>query len=503
MCVHTRSYAADTLSPSSLYTPSLEPLLELSSISKSFWGIRALNDVSLTVARGEVHALTGENGAGKSTLMKIVAGIELPDSGTIRFHGSAISMIHQELLPFPEMTVAENICMGAESANAFGWLDKPAMRRRAADLLARLGVDVPPASRMGDLSFAEQQSVEIAKAVGQQADLLIMDEPTSSLSERESERLFRIIADLKQRGVAIIYISHRMDEIFRLADTITVMRDGRHVATRPAAEFDETKLISLMVGRDFDAALARQPAATGAVALEVRNLTLEPRFRDISFTLRAGEILGLAGLIGAGRTEIASAIFGLEPAASGEIRIQDRPVLIDSPCGALAHGIAMVTEDRKRYGFVPDLSLKENVTLSSLRRYCRGPFINGLAEAAATDQQIRAFSIRAAGRDQQVKYLSGGNQQKVVLARALLTDPAVLILDEPTRGIDIGAKTEIYALISQLARQGKAILLVSSEMNEILALSDRILVIREGSVAAELVPSRTSPEEILSYAMPQ
>lgn len=481
----------------------MQPLLQLSGISKSFWGIRALDSVDLTVARGEVHALTGENGAGKSTLMKIVAGIERADSGTVTFDGNAVSMIHQELLPFPEMTVAENICMGAEPTRTLGWLDKPAMRRRATELLARLGVDVPPDSRMGDLSFAEQQSVEIAKAIGQQADLLIMDEPTSALSERESDRLFRIIADLKQRGVAVIYISHRMDEIFRLADTITVMRDGRHVATRPAAEFNEAKLISLMVGRDFDAALTRRPAETGATVLEVRGLSREPRFRDIHFTLRAGEILGLAGLIGAGRTEIVSAIFGLEPAPAGEILVNGRPAQIASPQDALSHGIAMVTEDRKRYGFVPDLSVKENVTLSSLKRYCRGPLIDGASEAAATDEQIRAFSIRTAGRDQQVKNLSGGNQQKVVLARALLTDPAILILDEPTRGIDVGAKTEIYGLISQLARQGKAILLVSSEMNEILALSDRILVIREGSVAAEVLPSQTSPEEILSYAMPQ
>ena len=377
------------------------------------------------------------------------------------------------------------------------------MHQRAADLLARLGVDVPPSARMGDLSFAEQQSVEIAKAVGQQADLLIMDEPTSALSDRESERLFRIIADLKQRGVAVIYISHRMDEIFRLADTITVMRDGRHVATRPAREFDEAKLISLMVGRDFDAALKRRPAPTGDIALEVRDLSREGHFRGISFTLRSGEILGVAGLMGAGRTEIASAVFGLDPATSGEILVRGRSARIGSPADALAHGIAMVTEDRKRYGFVPDMGVRENVTLSSLRRFCTGPFVRERTEVAATDEQIRAFSIRSAGREQQVKYLSGGNQQKVVLARALLTDPSILILDEPTRGIDIGAKTEIYALISRLAQQGKAVLLVSSEMNEILALSDRILVIREGTLAAEVAASRTSPEEILAYAMPQ
>jgi inositol transport system ATP-binding protein len=338
--------------------------------------------------------------------------------------------------------------------------------------------------------------VEIAKALGQEADLLIMDEPTSALSDRESERLFRIIADLKQRGVAVIYISHRMDEIFRLADTITVMRDGRRVTTRSAVELDEAKLISHMVGRDFDAAIARHAAPTGEVVLEVR-------LPHVHFTLRAGEILGLAGLIGAGRTEIASAVFGLDPATEGEIRVRGRAVRIASPADALSHGIAMVTEDRKRHGFVPDMSVRENVTLSSLRRFCAGQWVRANAEDAATDEQIRGFSIRTAGREQQVKYLSGGNQQKVVLARALLTDPSILILDEPTRGIDVAAKAEIYALISRLARQGKAILLVSSEMNEILALSDRILVIREGAIAAELTASRTTPEEILAHAMPQ
>jgi inositol transport system ATP-binding protein len=473
----------------------MEPVLQVDAVSKSFGGIHALHRVSLTVQRGEVHAITGENGAGKSTLMKIVAGMERPTFGGVRFHGRAIAMIHQELLPFPEMSVAENVCMGDEPVRATGWLDKAEMHRRTSALLARLGLDIPPSRRMGELSFAEQQSVEVAKALGRNADLLIMDEPTSALSDRESERLFRIIADLKQRGVAIIYISHRMDEIFRLADSITVMRDGRHIATRPVAEFDEASLISMMVGREFTGAGQRTCCTPGDVALEVR-------FPNVAFTVRRGEILGLAGLIGAGRTEIASAIFGLTP-AEGEIRVNGQRVRIESPSDALAHGIAMVTEDRKQHGFVPGMSVKENVTLSSLRRYCRGPFIHDRAESVVAEEQMRAFSVRAAGRDQPVKDLSGGNQQKVVIARALLTNPDILILDEPTRGIDVGAKAEIYSLIARLADEGKAILLITSEMNELLALSDRILVIREGRAVAEVAPGRTTPEEILSHAMPQ
>jgi ABC-type sugar transport system ATPase subunit len=455
------------------------------------------------VNRAEVHAITGENGAGKSTLMRIIAGMERPDSGAVHFHGEGISMIHQELLTFPDLTVAENICMGQEPVGRFpGWLDRSAMRRQAQQLLARLGIEIDPARPMRGLTVAEQQSVEIAKALARRASLIIMDEPSSSLSARECELLFRIIADLKQSGVSILYISHRMQEIFRLADTITVMRDGRRVATKPASELDEDRLIALMVGRALDAKIKKPETAPGEIVLEAMGLTSPGKFRNVSFQLRRGEILGLAGLIGAGRSDVASAIFGLAPAASGTILVKGRAVRISSPADALACGIAMATEDRKRYGFVPDLSIRENLTLPNLARYCRGPFIDGGAEASAADERIRRFDIRSAGREQQVRYLSGGNQQKVVLAKALLTDPDVLILDEPTRGIDIGAKAEIYRLIGDLARQGKAILLVSSEMNEILPLSDRILVMREGAVVTEVLPRQTTQEEILRYAMP-
>ena len=478
-------------------------MLQVEAVSKSYWGIHALERVSFQVASGEVHAVTGENGAGKSTLMRIIAGMERPDEGEVRFAGRGISMIHQELLPFPDLTVAENIWMGQERTRWLpGWLDQPAMNREAAERLARLGVMVDATRRMRDLSVAEQQSVEIVKALARGADLIIMDEPTSALSARELELLFRIIVDLKRAGVSVIYISHRMEEIFRLADRITVLRDGRHVATRTASEFDEDQVIALMVGRALDTTIAKGGGEPGEAALEVRGLTREDRFRNVSFVLRRGEILGLAGLMGAGRTDVAAAIFGLAPADAGTVAVRGRTVRIGSPADALACGIAMVTEDRKEFGLVPNLSVRENLTLSNLKCCARGPFLRRRVEAAVADEQIRKLDVRTAGREQAVKYLSGGNQQKVVLARALLTNPDVLILDEPTRGIDVGAKAEIYALIARLAREGKAILLVSSEMNEILSLSDRVLVMREGAIATELLTGTTTAEEILRYAMP-
>ena len=481
----------------------MDVILEVEGLSKSFGGIQALDRVRLSIHRGQVHAITGENGAGKSTLMRIIAGLEQAGTGEVRFHGRGIAMIHQELLPFPDLSVAENICMGQEPTRWLpGWIDKPAIARRARELLGRLGISLDPMRPMRDLSFAEQQSVEIAKALGRDADLLIMDEPTSALSGRESELLFRIILDLKQRGVTIVYITHRMQEIFRLADTITVMRDGRHLATEAAAAMDEERLIALMVGRAFDTTMARPSASPGDTILELRGLNRSGRFRNISFQLHRGEVLGLAGLMGAGRTDVAAAIFGLAPADSGVILVDGRQVRIESPSDALACAMAMVTEDRRQYGFVPEMSIRENVTLSSLERYAWGPFIRRAAEAEAAGRQIREFGVRATGTEQPVKNLSGGNQQKVVLARALLSEPAILILDEPTRGVDVRAKADIYAWIVRLAAEGKAVLFISSEMNEILSLSHRILVMREGAVVAECLPAETTPEEILRRAMP-
>ncbi len=490
-------------------------VLEVRNLSKSFPGVEALQDVHLQVSAGQVHALTGENGAGKSTLMRILIGVEQADAGEIlykehRVHlknphealRMGISMVHQELLPFPDLTVAENICMGREPTRWFpGWLDRTAMNREASRLLGRLGSSLPPDRGMKHLSVAEMQTVEIAKALANDAEVIIMDEPTSAISGREVEALFDVIREVTARGVAVIYISHKLEEIFRIADLVTVLRDGRHVATHAIGELDENRLVTLMVGRELSAEPPAGSEAPGDAALEVRGLSRPGAFQAASFTVRRGEILGIAGLMGAGRTELISAISGLAPAQAGEILIRSRGVRIRSPRDAIANGIAMVSEDRKEYGLVHAMSVSHNVTLAALGKFCRGGFIDRAAENDATDRQIRALSIKTPGRNCQVQYLSGGNQQKVVIAKALLTEPEILILDEPTRGIDIGAKAEVHAIMRRLARQGKAIIMVSSEMAEIVSLSDRILVMREGRIAAELSPPHANPEEIMKHAM--
>jgi inositol transport system ATP-binding protein len=490
--------------------------LEALNISKSFAGVKALVDVSLTLEAGEVHALMGENGAGKSTLMKVLAGLHQPDSGEIRLAGrpvvlhsprqairSGIAMIHQELMPIPDLSVAENILLGRERASRLlGWIDRRALRSEARRLLDILGVDLPLAAKMRRLSVAQVQTVEIARALGQQANVLIMDEPTAAISDREVEALFRAIAVLKQRGVAIVYITHKMDEVFRIADSITVLRDGAHVRTCPAGKLDSQSLIRLMVGRSLGAAAPGPSAAHGNAALSVRGLSRSGALQNVSFDVRAGEVLGITGLMGAGRTELLSAIFGLAPAESGEILVAGRPIRIRRPADAIRHGIGMVSEDRKRYGLVPTMSMRQNMTLAALADCCVGPFIHRGKEAAVVGKSVRDFHIMAADGRQAVGQLSGGNQQKVVIARTLLSGPSILLLDEPTRGIDVGAKAEVYALVRRLAGDGKAVVLVSSELPELLLLSDRLLVMRQGSIAAELNPLQTSQEEVLRYAMP-
>ncbi len=491
-------------------------VLQVRNLSKSFPGVKALAGVQLTIHPATVHALMGENGAGKSTLVKTLAGIHSPDEGEILLDDRSvrirnpheairlgIAMIHQELLPFPDLTVAENICMGQEPTRWMPyWLDKPAMHRRARELLDLLGAAAATTRKMRDLSVAEIQTVEIAKALVHNARVIIMDEPTSAISQREVDALFGMIGDLRRQGVAIIYISHKMDEIFRIADTITVLRDGRYIATHDAADLDRDRLIALMVGRSLTPASSSELPVLGEVVLEVRELVQPGKVARVGFHVRRGEILAIAGLMGAGRTRLVSALFGLAPAASGEIRIHGRPVRIASPRDAIDHGIALVTEDRKKFGLVPGMSVKQNLTLANLRQYCRGPWIDYRRENCVADAQISALAIRARDRNQRASSLSGGTQQKIVLAKALLSRPAILILDEPTRGIDIGAKNEIYAIIRRLAAEGTAVIMVSSELPEILALGHRILVMREGAVTAELDPRHTTQEEILHYAMP-
>ncbi len=494
----------------------MDQVLEARQLSKSFPGVQALKDVNLSVRRGLVHAVTGENGAGKSTLMNILSGLHQPDRGEIRLRGqpirlrsphealrAGISMIHQELLPFPQLTVAENIWMGREPAGWLpGWVDKPAMNREAERLMERLGTRLSPTRKMKDLSVAEMQVVEIARALTCQAQVIIMDEPTSALSEREVRTLSELIGDLKRSGVAVIYVSHKLDEIFGLADVVTVLRDGHHVATVDTSELDPGRLIAMMVGRELE--LETQPrgaSAFGEPLLEVHGLSKPGNFRDVSFTARKGEILGIAGLMGAGRTGLIHAICGIDRAVQGEVRVAGRPVRIRGPRDAIASGIAVVTEDRRTYGLVPAMSLKHNLTLASLEKCSRGSFINHRAEARVAGEQIRAFSIRTRDADLEASSLSGGNQQKAVIAKALLTGPSILLLDEPTRGIDIGAKAEIYAIVRRLASEGKAIVMASSEMNEILTLSDRILVMCEGRVTRELDPAKTTQQEIMKWAL--
>jgi inositol transport system ATP-binding protein len=491
-------------------------VLQARGLGKVFPGVRALDDVSLTLRRGRVHALVGENGAGKSTLLRILAGLETPDAGDILFQGRpvrlrnphqalrlGISMVHQELMSFPHLSVAENLFMGQEPASRWlGRIDKRRLRTDTRQLLQRLGVELDPAQPLRDLRVAEMQTVEIARALAHRAEVLLMDEPTSALSDREVARLVAVIRDLTRQGVAVLFISHKLEEVFRLADTVTVLRDGCHVATRAIGEVDRNQLIGLMVGRAFSGKTRRAAASPGEVVLAVRGLSKAGRFREVHLELRRGEVVGLAGLMGAGRTDVVNALYGLAPADAGEIRVRGRPARIRSPGDALARGIAWIGEDRKESGLIPRLSVKHNVTLASLARCCRRGFIRRREESRLAEEQIRALGIKTPDANRPVDLLSGGNQQKVVLARALLTGPDILLLDEPTRGIDIAAKAEVHNLIARLVADGKAVLLVSSELPELFALSDRILVMRQGTVTARLDTRATTPEEVMRHAMP-
>ena len=490
-------------------------MLRALELRKDFGGLTVLHPTSIDFLPGEVHALMGENGAGKSTLMKIVAGLYRPDGGQVEWREryaeftsphdalvAGIAMIHQELMPIPNLTVAENITLGTEPCSSFGLIDRPAQLARAKELLGELESDINPTRMMRTLTVAQTQVVEIAKALGRQADVILMDEPTAALSDHEVAALFRAITRLKARGVAIVYTTHKMDEVFRLADRISVLRDGRLVGTAPAAELNPAKLITMMVGRELADVFPVRHSPSDEILLEVSGLTREPAYRDISFKVRRGEVVALAGLMGAGRTEVVSAIYGLQPASEGQIYLKGKPISIRNPEDALAAGIGMVTEDRKGLGLIPALGVGQNITLSALRDYSRGPLVDHSAESAASETQMTEFAVKANSSSQPISQLSGGNQQKALLARCLLGGPDLIILDEPTRGIDIGAKAEIYALIQKLARAGKGILLVSSELPEVLSLAHRIVVLRRGSVSATLDAASTDQETVLRHAMP-
>jgi ABC-type sugar transport system ATPase subunit len=490
-------------------------MLRALELRKDFGGLTVLHPTSIDFLPGEVHALMGENGAGKSTLMKIVAGLYRPDGGQVEWREryaeftsphdalvAGIAMIHQELMPIPNLTVAENITLGTEPCSSFGLIDRPAQLARAKELLGELESDINPTRMMRTLTVAQTQVVEIAKALGRQADVILMDEPTAALSDHEVAALFRAITRLKARGVAIVYTTHKMDEVFRLADRISVLRDGRLVGTAPAAELNPAKLITMMVGRELADVFPVRHSPSDEILLEVSGLTREPAYRDISFKVRRGEVVALAGLMGAGRTEVVSAIYGLQPVTEGQIRLKGTPLTIRNPEDALAAGIGMVTEDRKGLGLIPAIGVGQNITLSALRDYSRGPLVDHSAESAASETQMTEFAVKANSSSQPISQLSGGNQQKALLARCLLGGPDLIILDEPTRGIDIGAKAEIYALIHKLALAGKGILLVSSELPEVLSLAHRIVVLRRGSVSATLDAASTDQETVLRHAMP-
>jgi ABC-type sugar transport system ATPase subunit len=498
-------------------------LLQAVGISKAFPGVKALDDVSLTVRRGRLHALIGENGAGKSTLMNILAGVFPPDAGRIVLEGrtvsfanprqaqeAGISIIFQELNLVPDLTIAENIFIGREPLNRFGLVDYPRMNREAQALLQELDLDADPRTPVARLRVGAQQVVEIAKAMSFQSRVIIMDEPTSAITEHEIEVLFRLIHRLKQGGVGIIYITHKLDELPKIADDITVFRDGRLMGTREFREVTRDGMIRMMVGRELADLFLKTPVAAGEEVLRVNNLSLRHpdraedfTVRDVSFAVRRGEVLGIFGLMGAGRTELLQAVFGLYPrTTTGEIQIEGQPVEINSPPAAIAAGLALAPEDRKADGLVPALSVAHNTTLSCLHKTERMGLLQPRLERELVENYTSRLRVKTPSIHQAVVNLSGGNQQKVVLAKWLATDPKVLLLDEPTRGIDINAKREIYTLIDELAHSGLGVVMVSSELPEILGIADRILVLCEGRKTAEFKRGEATEEMIMQAALP-
>jgi ribose transport system ATP-binding protein len=488
-------------------------MIQMSGISKSFSGNQVLNDVSFELANGEIHALMGENGAGKSTLMKILSGIHHKDSGHIRVDGEehtfktikdsercGIHVIHQELNILPDLSVAENLFLGKELTYGFGIMKRAEMRRQAHDLLCKLGLDIDPKTRAGDLSVGKQQLVEIAKAIASDAKYIVMDEPTAALTDREIQTLFETVRELKNKGISFVYISHRMEEIFAICDRITILRDGQYAGVRdiPKTSFDE--IVAMMVGRELGERFPERQHCIGDTKLSVDNLCANHVFENVSFELRKGEVLVLAGLMGAGRTEVAQTLFGARKANSGSITIDGQAVKIHNPIQAMQHKIGFVTEDRKTEGLLLDFSIQDNIMLTNFDKTCRMGITQPTSENQFVQKFIDQLAIRTTNAHLPVKSLSGGNQQKVVLAKWLGTEPDILILDEPTRGVDIGAKKEIYTIINQLAEAGVAILMISSELPEVIGMADRVLVMHEGRITGEVNKSNMTQENIMHYA---
>jgi rhamnose transport system ATP-binding protein len=490
-------------------------LLDARDISKSFAGLRALDRVSFDLRPGEVHALVGENGAGKSTLIKIITGAERADAGALVIDGVpvvhidphttralGIAAIYQQPALFPDLTVAENVALSLERGGSWRRIDRHARRRRASELLQRIGVTLDPNRLVGDLTMPEQQVVEIAKAIGAEARIVIMDEPTASLSEREVTRLFAVIARLRAEGVGIIYISHRLEEIGAIADRITVLRDGHTIATRDRGGVSRADLIRMMVGRELDAVFPKRDVPLGETVLEVKDLSNDRTgVRQVSLSVRRGEILGLAGLVGSGRTQLAETIFGLTPADAGAIAIDGVPVQIKSPADAIRAGIGYVPEDRRQHGVVLDMSVAANASLASLPSVSNRGLIRRRAESDSAEKYVESLRVKTASVDAEVGSLSGGNQQKVALARWLATRPAILILDEPTQGVDVGSKAEIHRLMQELAERGMAIIMISSELPEILGMSDRIAVMVAGTIVTTIPRASANADNVMAAAL--
>ncbi|MCF7945115.1 MAG: sugar ABC transporter ATP-binding protein [Spirochaetia bacterium] len=489
-------------------------ILEMKNVSKTFPGVKALDNVNFAIKEGTVHAIVGENGAGKSTLMKIIIGLYTVYNGVLIFEGkkqhfkntndaliNGISMIHQELSSALELTVTQNIFLGKEIIfSKSKLLNKKEMKNKARRILHKIGImDIDPDIKMKNLSVAKQQLCEIAKAVSYESKIILMDEPTSALAGSDVDKLFETIHRLKESGTTILYVTHKMDEIFKIADNISVFRNGKHIDTVKKEDTDSNQLVKMMVGRSINNFFPKVHVDIGLKLLEVKNLSREGEFKSINFFVRSGEILGVAGLVGAGRSEIMETLFGIRKKTNGEILIKGKSVQINSPRDAINNGFALLTEDRKSKGCFLELSVMINILIASIKKYTGGMLVNKKEGLKKSNTMVEALSIKTSSLENRIKNLSGGNQQKVLVGRWLLTNPEILIVDEPTRGIDVGAKVEIHRMIVDLAKQGKAIIMISSELPEVISMSDRIMVVKEGQITGILNAKKTSQEEIMQY----